>query len=133
MQDEPKPAEILAAVAAFLREEVQPHLKGNTAFQLRVAINALELVRRECGITVEQGAHENALLAKVLAMEGETMTLTGELARRIAARQIDPFAPDVAACLWTITEAKLEVDQPTYGGLTRARAKLAVAEKEMDR
>ena len=46
MQDQPTPSEILAAVAAFLRAEVVAESGARTAFQARVAANALDLVRR---------------------------------------------------------------------------------------
>ena len=47
MQDEPTPPEILAAVAAFLRDTVAPATTGMTAFQARVAANAVDLVARQ--------------------------------------------------------------------------------------
>ena len=37
MQDEPTPAELIKAVADFLRNEIAPVIKGHNAFKLRVA------------------------------------------------------------------------------------------------
>ena len=55
MQDEPSPREILGAIADFLRNTVIPNSDPHTAFQARVAANAVDLVRRqlEFGITGE--------------------------------------------------------------------------------
>ena len=47
MQDDPKPTEVLASVAAFLRNELLPEVPPHLAFHVRVAANAVDLVRRE--------------------------------------------------------------------------------------
>ena len=39
MQDLPRPETLVAAVAAFLRAEIAPQIKGAANFQLRVAVN----------------------------------------------------------------------------------------------
>lgn len=122
MQDEPKPVEILRSVAALLREELMPQLSGASAFNARVAANALDLIRRELEIPADVPLKENSALRELLGIDGDTVALTGELARRIADRSINPADPAVEALLWSITEAKLDVDQPAYGGLKRARA-----------
>ena len=36
MQDEPTPAELIKAVADFLRNEIAPQISGHNAFKLRV-------------------------------------------------------------------------------------------------
>ncbi|WP_103727659.1 DUF6285 domain-containing protein [Novosphingobium sp. HII-3] len=122
MQDEPTAIEILASATAFLREEILPKLAGNDAFQLRVTANALDLVRRELMVPQSDKDGENAALAVLLGQEGSTEDLIRALAAGIADRTIDPARPEVEACLWAMTEAKLDVDQPGYAGLTRARA-----------
>lgn len=122
MQDEPTPTEILASIATFLREDIMPKLSGNDAFQLRVTANALDLVRRELMIPRAVERDENEALQQLLDRQGFTEELTRELAHRIADRSIDPTRPEVKAFLWTVTEAKLAVDQPGYAGLKRAQA-----------
>lgn len=49
MQDLPKPDDLASLVAEFLRAEIMPVTKGAQNFQLRVAINALDLVARQVG------------------------------------------------------------------------------------
>ena len=121
MQDAPTPPELLHAVATFLRDEILPLLESGAAFQLRVAANALDLVRREITASGEAAADERAALQALLGVDGETAALTRELARRIADGRIDLENPLLRSLLWRVTEAKLAVDQPNYAGLQRAR------------
>lgn len=122
MQDAPTPPELLRAVAAFLRHDILPKLEGAAAFQLRVAANAIDLVRREITAPVQGAEDERASLQSLLGVEGETEALTRELARRIADGRTDLENPSLRSLLWRLTEAKLAVDQPEYPGLLRAQS-----------
>lgn len=130
MQDEPNPEELLQAVASFLRSDILPQLEGGSAFQLRVAANALDLVRRQIMVPPEAIAAEHEQLRTLLGRDGGLAELTAELAGRIADRSIDLEAPGLEAFLWSSTEAKLAVDQPHYGGLVRAQALRAARLRE---
>ena len=90
MQDEPRPEELLNAVADFLRNDIAPMISGHHAFKLRVGVNALDLVTRQLALQPDNDAAEVARLSKLLGMQG---TL-GELNH---------------------TMDKLAVDQPNYG------------------
>ena len=129
MQDAPTPPELLHAVAAFLRDDIAPRLEGGAAFQLRVAANAIDLVRREITAPVQEAEDERAGLQALLGVEGETAALTRKLAQRIASGSIDFENPMLRSLLWRVTEAKLAVDQPNYAGLRHAR-ELRAAGKE---
>lgn len=122
MYDPPFPPEILAAVAAFLKEEVAPATTGRLSFQARVAANAVEMVARQ----LEQGpaaeAAELKSLSRLLGEDGDLATLNAELSRRIAAGELDLSAPGLADHLWQVTLAKLAVDQPTYASYRAALA-----------
>ena len=114
MQDDPAPSEILAAVAAFLREQVVPATTGMTAFQARVAANAVDLVVRQLSWSpVTEGA-ELQRLRTLFGQDGTLLELNAALADGIAAGAIDFAAPDVAQHLRATTLDKLAVDQPTY-------------------
>jgi hypothetical protein len=129
MQDAPTPPELLRVVAAFLRDEILPTLEGGPAFQLRVAANAIDLVRRQITAPARDADEERTGLQALLGIEGETEALTRELAQRIADGRIDPESPMLLSLLWRVTEAKLAVDQPDYPGLQRAR-KMRQADQE---
>ena len=119
MQDAPTAPEILDSVSAYLRTEVLPKLDGATAFQLRVAVGAIELVRREIGTI--GGEAERERLCMLLGRDGTLEELTAELARALQTGALGLDTPGVAAHLWRTTEDKLAVDQPNYAGLARAR------------
>ena len=122
MQDQPAPAEILAAVAAFLKTVTGPELAPHTAFQLRVAANALELAGRDMALSPAQDAAELARLTALLGQTGSLLDLNTELARRLDAGEADLTTPGVAEHLWATTLAKLAVDQPNYSGYRAALA-----------
>ena len=120
MQDHPHPSEIIAAVARFLKEEVAPGVTGRLSFQARVAANALEMMTRQLDTQPAAEAAELISLKALLGMEGDLSTLNAELARRLGAGELDLTTPGLAEHLWSVTLAKLAVDQPTYWGYRAA-------------
>jgi hypothetical protein len=118
MLDEPKPEEILAAVARYLRETVAPATSGHVSFNVRVAANALEMSRRQ--LLDATAGDEHARLAMMLGRNGDLADLNAELCRRIAEGEISLQTPGLADHLWAVTLAKLAVDQPTYWGYRAA-------------
>ena len=114
MQDEPVPAELTAAVANFLRNDIAPEISGHNAFKLNVAINALDLVTRQ--LTLEQGsdAAEAARLRRLLGIQGSLMELNRALAERVAKGDVDLQTPGLAEHVWQTTIEKLAIDQPNY-------------------
>jgi Domain of unknown function (DUF6285) len=120
MQDQPRPDEILAAIAAFLRDTVKAKTDPHTSFQARVAANAVDLVRRQ----LELGAHgEGAELERLQALLGHSGTLpalNAELADALASGACGLATPGVSAHLLASTLEKLRVDQPNYSGYQAA-------------
>lgn len=114
MQDEPRPDELVKAVADFLRNDITPQVSGHAAFKLRVAINALDLVTRQLTLEGESNASEAASLSALLGATGSLNELNQTLAARIASGEADLDTPGVGAHLWQTTMAKLAVDQPNY-------------------
>jgi hypothetical protein len=121
MQDEPTPTELIKAVADFLRNELTPAIGGHTAFKLRVAINALDLVTRQ--LTLESGsdAAEAKRLSELLDKKGSLEELNRALASKIALGEADLQTPGLAEHLWQTTMDKLAVDQPNYAAYRRER------------
>jgi hypothetical protein len=120
MQDEPRPEEILAVVAKFLRETVAPATSGHVSFNVRVAANALEMTRRQLLDGSADGERDR--LAALLGHDGDLAELNAELSRRIAEGELSLETPGLADHLWRTTLAKLAVDQPTYWGYRAALA-----------
>jgi Domain of unknown function (DUF6285) len=121
MQDEPTPAELIKAVADFLRNELTPAIGGHSAFQLRVAINALDLVTRQLVLEASSDAAEAARLSQLLGRQGSLEELNRVLAGKIATGEADLQTPGLAEHLWQTTMAKLAVDQPNYAAYRRER------------
>jgi hypothetical protein len=119
MQDEPTPTELIKAVADFLRNELTPAVSGHSAFKLRVAINALDLVTRQLALESSSDAAEAARLTLLLGREGSLAELNRALADKIAQGEADLQTPGLAAHLWQTTMDKLAVDQPNYAAYRR--------------
>jgi Tfp pilus assembly protein PilF len=130
MQDRPTPAEVIGAVAAFLKTTVAAQTTGATSFQARVAANALEMMKRELDLAPAEDAAELERLKSLLGIDGALFDLNVELSRRIAAREIAADSPDLIAHLWATTMAKLAVDQPTYASYRAELAKHSPQSKE---
>jgi hypothetical protein len=82
-----------------------------------VCANALEMSLRQ--LEGDESA-ERKRLEGLLGHDGDLADLNAELARRIAAGEIDLSTPGLAEHLWAVTLAKLAVDQPTYWGYRAA-------------
>jgi hypothetical protein len=119
MQDEPRPEELIKAVADFLRNDIAPVITGHNAFKLRVSINALDLVSRQLALEDGSDIAEAARLSQLLAMQGSLGELNRALADRIATGEVDLQTPGLADHLWQTTMDKLAVDQPNYASYKR--------------
>ena len=119
MLDQPRGADILAAVSRLLRETLMPRLPGEVAFQARVAANAIDLVAREItfGETVEGDALRR--LRVLVNRDGTLKELETELSARIRRGELDLQSPGVAEHLWQTTLDKMKIDQPAYASYRR--------------
>jgi hypothetical protein len=116
MHDAPTPAQLLAAVAEFLRDKALPELQGQTAFHARVAANVLDVVQRQWQLAPTEDAAERQRLRELLGADGELLELNRQLCARIANGDLDLYSPGLREHLWATTLAKLAVDQPGYAG-----------------
>ncbi len=121
MHDPPKPPDLLAAVACFLREELMPQLSGALAFHTRIAANVVDIARRELELGPRADAAEHQRLVALLAQRGDLAALNQELCRRIREGDMTLQTPGLAAHLWELTLAKVAVDQPGYASYQRER------------
>ncbi|CCD91982.1 conserved hypothetical protein [Bradyrhizobium sp. ORS 375] len=119
MQDEPRPDELVKAVADFLRNDIAPLISGHQAFKLRVGINALDLVVRQLTQAAAADAAEHARLEQLLGHDGALFDINRVLAERIASGAVDLSTPGLKEHLWQTTLDKLAVDQPNYASYKR--------------
>ncbi|CAN5914913.1 hypothetical protein BH11PSE3_BH11PSE3_31830 [soil metagenome] len=91
-QDRPTAAELLAAIADLLREEVTPVLdraEPRLGFQMRVAVNSLAILEREARLGPSADRREHERLAALLGRDGNLEDLNRELARQLRAGERD--------------------------------------------
>ena len=120
MQDQPSPREILGAVAAFLRNALMLNSDPHTAFQARVAANALDLVRRQLELGAAGEAAELERLQALLGHTGTLAELNTALAEALASGAMGLSTPGVSEHVRATTLEKLQVDQPNYSGFRAA-------------
>lgn len=119
MQDLPQPDLLVALVADFLRTEILPNTRGAQGFQLRVAVNALDLSVRQMRGAWQTNAQEYERLNSLLAREGSLDELNRALCDEIASGSMTLETPGLADHLWATTLAKLAIDQPNYAAYRR--------------
>ncbi len=120
MSTYPPPEDILDAVARFLRDEAAPVLKGSAAFNLRVSLNAIELVRRELTLGAAAEAKERAGLEKLLGEDGNLDTLRETLCDRLAAGDLTLEDAALRDHLRAVAIERLAIDQPSYSAYIAA-------------
>lgn len=111
-QDRPTAPELLAAVRAFLDEEVRPTLEGRLRFHARVAVNALAIVERELTEGGALLAAERRRAAALLGHDDELPALERELAGRIRDGSLDATDPRVREHVRSTVREKLQVADP---------------------
>ncbi|WP_099038999.1 DUF6285 domain-containing protein [Mycobacterium neglectum] len=102
----PTAAELIAAVADFLDNEVRGAIEGPVNFHARVAANVLRVVEREL---LDGPADDVAAALGRLGYADED-----ELAMAIRAGDLDDRPDDVLAALRTIVRRRLDVAHPGY-------------------
>src|SRR5262245_38641813 len=121
-------SELLAAVRAFLEDDVVPALDGRRRFHARVAANVLAIVGRELATEETTLASEWRRLARLLGQDAATLPAQREDVRRavrdwttalvecIRRGEADagPFGAAVRAHVLETVRDKLRVANPEY-------------------
>jgi hypothetical protein len=123
MNAHPPATELLASVSRFLRDELLPSLSGAEAFNLRVSINAIDLVRREIEQQDAADKREHRRLAKLLDSYAELDVLRKQLCEKIARGEIMLDQPALREHLRATIVDRLAIDQPTYSAYLAAVGK----------
>lgn len=105
-QGRPTAAELIAAVAEFLENDIRQAATGQINFHARVAANALRIVERELLIG------DDTPVRTALAEFG--FADEAELAAAIRAGQLDKQDEKVALLLRTLVRHRLAVSHPGY-------------------
>ena len=114
----PMPAELLAGVATFLKEDVAAQLDSHGNFLARVAANSLGIAQRELQYGGELAAQEQRRLQALLGQDGDLDTLRWELVHRLR-KDLPLDTPGLAEHLRQTVAGQLAIDQPRYSALRR--------------
>jgi aminoglycoside phosphotransferase (APT) family kinase protein len=117
LHDRPTAIELLEAARGALGDDVLPHVQGRASFQLRVALRALGMVRRELVHREEHAAVHAAALAGVGCQDEH------ELARAIREGTLDERETRVLEAVRATVRAKLEAANPGYLKMTESLAR----------
>ena len=128
MNGHPHATELLASVSRFLRDELLPTLSGAEAFNLRVSINAIDLVSREIEQQDTADKREHRRLAKLLDSYAELDVLRKQLCEKIARGDIMLDQPALREHLRATIIDRLAIDQPTYSAYLAAIGRRRPAE-----
>jgi len=113
----PTASELIEAVIRFIEDRAAPQLKDRDAFLARVAVNALNTVRRE----IEQGPAAEAAAAErlkaIFGRDGTWTELNEALCTGIEDGSIDASDPAVMAHMKASIIDQVRIDQPNYAGL----------------
>ena len=106
--DRPTAAELLEALHEWMERDLLPGVDGRLQFHTRVAINMIDIVRRE----LELGPDQEVQHQEVLASFG--MNDDAELAAAIHEGAFDANLVDVLNRLRPVVEDKVRVANPRY-------------------
>ena len=116
-QDRPSAAELLSAIADFLREEAIPALDRSDprlGFQMRVAANSLAILEREARLGPAADAREFERLKTLLGCDGTLEDLNRRLAQELRTGQRDERDPALMAHLEATIADKIAIANPKW-------------------
>ena len=131
MTQHPPATELLASVSHFLRDELLPSLSGAHAFNLRVSINAIELVRREFERGADTAARERNRLAALLGGDSDSGldAMRRVLCRKIASGELTLDQPALREHLRATAMERMAIDQPSYSAYLAGMARRRLEQK----
>jgi len=116
-QDRPTAAELLTAIADFLREEATPALdrsEPRLGFQMRVAVNSLAILEREVRLGPAADAREQARLVGLLGRDAPLDELNRELAHQLRSGERDETDAALMAHLEATISDKIAIANPKW-------------------
>ena len=122
MSAHPPAVELLESVSHFLRDALLPSLRGAQAFNLRISINAIDLVRREIAMQKTADERERTGLASIVGEEASLETMRRTLCEKIASGVVTLDQPGLLQHLRATAIGRLAIDQPNYSAYLAATA-----------
>ncbi|HHZ84765.1 MAG TPA: hypothetical protein EYN84_02705 [Gammaproteobacteria bacterium] len=110
--DRPTSAELVEAVSEFLEKEIKTTLPNHLAFKTQIAINVLNIVKREQENKELLTKESKEILLTLLSNPEEANI--NQLAAQIASGKLDLEDKKLQKALIEITKKKISVDNPKY-------------------
>jgi len=120
MNAHPSAGELLKSVSHFLRDALLPALSGAQAFNLRISINAIDLVQREIAMQAGADEREHARLSRLLGGGASLEAMRQTLCEKIASGAITLERPALQQHLRETAIDRLAIDQPSYSAYLAA-------------
>lgn len=122
----PDRLQLLDAVLGTLESDPQA-ASGVAAYEARIAISLLRILRRELEAGDALLAGERARLTTLVGQDGDASALNARLCELIRRRQIDIADERLLSHLRTTVLAKLAIDNPRYSAYRRATEQAGAA------
>jgi hypothetical protein len=120
MNAHPPAGDLLESVSQFLRDALLPSLSGTQAFNLRISINAIDLVRREIAMQDAADEREHARLSSLLGGGPSLEAMRQTLCEKIASGAMTLEQPALRQHLRATAIDRLAIDQPNYSAYRAA-------------
>ena len=110
--DRPSRVELVEAVAIFLEEKIKSSLPDHLAFKTQIAINILNIVKRELEQENKLSEESKEILINLIG-DSEKANMK-HLAESISSGKVELDNEELQEALVEITKKKLSVDNPKY-------------------
>lgn len=110
--DRPTSAELIEVVSEFLEKKIRSNLPDHLAFKTQIAINVLNIVKREL-INKEMLTKESREILINLLDNPEEANIK-QLADHISSGKLDLESRELQEALIELTKKKISVDNPKY-------------------
>ena len=110
--DRPTSEELVEVVSEFLEKDIKNHLPNHLAFKTQIAINVLNIVKRE--LTNEEVLKKETQTILLNLLKDSDEANIKQLAKQIEKDHIKLDNVELQEALIEITKKKISVDNPEY-------------------
>ena len=112
--DRPTSAELVEVVSEFLEKKIKSNLPDHLAFKTQIAINVLNIVKRELQNEEVLTKESREILLTLFKDSDSDKANIEELAKQIKTGELKLENKELQEALIEITKKKISVDNPKY-------------------
>ena len=113
MRIQPDGINLLDTVSTLLREQLLPAVKAEHGYEIRMALNALGIARRQLARGESAQETEREAMAALMEMDAQDPELERHFARQVRAGIVEQD-PSLQALLWHHTLERVRESAPRY-------------------